>query len=121
LRFELTLHPSETIIQFLVTPWQANRPSQIPEVMEDRPADVGPGEGGKRGSLVLVVQLGGPQQAQQTHLLEILGRFRTAVGVVPGDRSNQIEVLFKALIPFLDPGCAGSDLAANGPAGSMER
>jgi hypothetical protein len=63
-------------------------------VVQDRAADVGAGEGWKRGALRRSVQLGGTDQAQHAHLLQILERFGAAAGVMKGQGAHQITMDF---------------------------
>ena len=66
--------------------------------MQDRPADVGPGETFKRDARSRVVALGSSQQAHQSHLHQIINRFGAELGVVEGNRSDQQPVLEQQLI-----------------------
>jgi hypothetical protein len=100
---EFTPHTPQPILQFLVTTRQSHRSCLIPEVMQDCATDVGASKGREGSALGLVKQLRGPEQAHQPHLLEILSGFRAAMGVVPGDRPDQMAVLLQALVALLEP------------------
>ena len=71
--------PLESILlltPFLQAPRLAYQGGRITQVVEDRPSHVAAGIGAERYGQAPVVELGGPDQAQQPHLLEILTGFR---------------------------------------------
>jgi hypothetical protein len=88
----------DTLLQFRLPPGQTDGGGTVPQVVEDGAADMGPGEGGKGGLKFQAVELGGPDQAQQTHLEEIFTGFATAAGVVQRDGTDEIAVLLDTAI-----------------------
>lgn len=69
--------------------------------MEDRTADVGPGEGLEGHALAAAVQLRGPQQSQQAHLAQVVAGFGADAGVVDRDRLHQSDVALDPLVAAL--------------------
>ena len=77
---------------------QPDQPGPVPEVMQDRSADVGSGIALKRDARFRVVALGSSQQAHQSHLHQVIYRFGAELGIVEGNRSDQQPVVEQQLI-----------------------
>jgi hypothetical protein len=92
----------DALLEFRLPPGQPDGGGTVPQVVEDGAADVGPSEGGEGGLQFLAVELGGPDQAQQTHLEQIFTGFATAAGVMQRDRTDEIAVLLDTAIALSD-------------------
>jgi hypothetical protein len=70
-------------------------------VVQDRTADMGPGEGFEGCSLLGVEPFGSADQADQPHLEEIIHAFPATASVMEGDGSHEILVSFNEAIALL--------------------
>jgi hypothetical protein len=69
--------------------------------MKDCASDMGPGEGLEGSIYLRLVQLGGPQQAHEAHLHQVIEWLRAAATVVDGNRVHQTAVLVYPLVALL--------------------
>jgi hypothetical protein len=106
----------QLMLLLLKPPRQTHNRGRVSQVVKDGSPDVGSGKGVEGGLALAAVELGGPQQSQQSHLHQVVEGFGTALAVVQGNRAHQLLVL-------LDPGIAllersgQAALAASGVAG----
>ena len=87
--------------------------------MQDGASDMGPGKRRKGGALVRTVELGGADQAQHPHLLEILGRRWAAAGVMQRQGTHQLAVAFHQLVSLAQ--LAGGAGCGKGSAGHGDK
>ena len=100
-RGELFLQASQAALELALTPGQPYRGRRIPQVVQNRPADVGTGKGGKRGLLAGAIELRGSDQAQQAHLDQIVFGLLAATPIVSRQGRNQVAMVFDQAIAAL--------------------
>jgi hypothetical protein len=69
--------------------------------MKDCATDVGPGEGFEGSPYFRLVQLGGPQQAHEANLYQVIEWLRAAAAVVDRNWVHQTAVLVYSLVALL--------------------
>jgi hypothetical protein len=97
-----TLQADQLLALLLQPPGEAHGRGMVAEVVKDRTPDVGAGKGSEGNAAVLAVELGRPQQSQQSHLHQIIEGLGAALLVVQGDRPHQMAVLLDAGVAPLD-------------------
>jgi hypothetical protein len=69
--------------------------------MKDCATDMGPGEGFEGSLYLRLVQLGGPQQAHEANLHQVIEWLRAAAAGMTGNWGNQTAVLVYPLVALL--------------------
>jgi len=109
----------QALLKLGLPAWQPHAGSVISEVVEDGPADVRSCERFERRALIRAIQLGCPDQPQQSDLMQILQGFLAAAGVVQGQGPDQMPVTLDAAVPATEAGRGpGAGLAAAGGGGA---
>lgn len=85
---------------FLELPWIAHDCCLIPQVMQDCPTDVGPGEGFKRCATFCAECVCRFEQTHDSDLSQIVGVESASLCVVPRDRSHELQVFSHPLIAW---------------------
>jgi hypothetical protein len=107
----------QTALQFGLTTGQAHGSGYIPQVVENGPANVGPGKGPKGGLVFRAEQFRSPDQPEQPDLNQIVLRFWAATPVVMGQRGHKVLMsIHKGIsaLQCLNGGCGWVALTAKG-------
>ena len=117
----LPLKAQHLVLEFSLAPGQANRRGTVAQMVQDRAADMGAGEGLEGCPLAALIAFGGPDQPQQAHLDQVLQRLAGATAVVNGQGPHQGAVTLHEPVAALQGGAvaqppahAGGAIAAGG-------
>jgi hypothetical protein len=98
---------AQTFLQFRLASRQANTGGTVPQIMEDRPPDMGPGKGTEGDLTISRKEFGRPDQTQETNLNQVVAGLLAATGVVQGNGTNKLAVGLDPLIALKGEGREG--------------